>query len=110
MSFFVFEFFFAITKIDIALDEVVVENFLFDEVFAVVVFEYFFEFVFFVGVGIEEGIGFKYFDGVFFVFFAIAFSFAAGGEDFIEEVRNGADNIGFAEVSAGDMDRFFKYF
>ena len=52
VSFFVFEFFFAINKIDIALDEVVVENFFFNEVFAVMVFEYFFEFVFFISVGI----------------------------------------------------------
>ena len=65
--------------------------------------KYFFEFVFFVGVGIEKKIGFKGFNGVFFVFFAIVFPFATASKNFIEIVGYGADNVGFAEVGAGGL-------
>lgn len=110
MAQFVLEFFAAIEDIDIAFDEVVIEDFFFKIAFAVVGGEEFFEFVFFVGGGVEQGIGFEDFEGFLFVVFAIEFAFAAGGEDFVEEVGQGTNDVGFANVGAGDVDGFFKYF
>ena len=110
VSEFVFKFFATIHHVGIPFNEVVVENFFFKITFAVVGGEEFFEFVFFVGFGVEEGVGFEDFEGFFFILFTIELAFTAGGENFVKKVGKGAKDVGFAKVGAGDVDGFFKYF
>ena len=95
---------------DIAFDEVVVEDLFFDRAFAVMGGKEFFEFGFFFGVGINQRIGLEDFEGFLFVFISIEFALSTGNQDFVEEVGDRANDISFGNIGGGDVNGFFKDF
>jgi hypothetical protein len=60
--------------------------------------------------GVEEGIGFKYFGNFFFILLTVKFTLTTGIKNFFKEVGNGANNVSFTDIGGGEMNSFFKYF
>ncbi len=95
---------------DFTFDEVVVEDFLFDEGFAIMNGKNLGEFVLFVGVGLTQGVGFEGAARGVFDVFAVKASGAAGGEGFVKKVAEVANDVGLADVGGGDVDGVLEDF